>query len=113
MLNLLKIKVVSFFIVYSSLKGAFYWLNLFKFQLHIIKMNEKVPESAEEQERLLDEALQQVKTLSFHMKRELDKNKLMDGLKHASDMLKELRTSALTPKNYYELCKYWLKIFVH
>ena len=80
-------------------------------------MNEKVAESAEEQERLLEEALQQVKTLSFHMKRELDKNKLMDGLKHASDMLKELRTSALTPKNYYELCKYlnffsiWLRIY--
>jgi len=78
-------------------------------------MNEKVTESAEEQERLLDEALQQVKTLSFHMKRELDKNKLMDGLKHASDMLKELRTSALTPKNYYELCKalFWYRDASH
>jgi hypothetical protein len=29
----------------------------------------------------------------------------MDGLKHCSNMLAELRTSALTPKNYYELCK--------
>jgi len=59
--------------------------------------------NSEEQERLLDEALQVVKVESFHMKRDLDKNKLMDGLKHASDMLKELRTSALTPKHYYEL----------
>ena len=28
----------------------------------------------------------------------------MDGLKHASNMLSELRTSLLSPKNYYELC---------
>ena len=30
----------------------------------------------------------------------------MEGLKHCSTMLGELRTSALTPKNYYELCKF-------
>lgn len=34
-----------------------------------------------------------------------DKNKLMDALKHASNMLHELRTSLLSPKSYYELCK--------
>lgn len=28
----------------------------------------------------------------------------MDGLKHASTMLGELRTSLLSPKSYYELC---------
>jgi len=33
-----------------------------------------------------------------------DKGKLMDGLKHASNMLGELRTSLLSPKSYYELC---------
>lgn len=33
-----------------------------------------------------------------------DKNKLMDALKHASNMLGELRTSMLSPKSYYELC---------
>ena len=33
-----------------------------------------------------------------------DKGKLMDGLKHASNMLSELRTSMLSPKSYYELC---------
>ena len=37
------------------------------------------------------------------MKRCLDNHKLMDGLKHCSTMLAELRTSALTPKHYYEL----------
>ncbi|XP_013396942.1 vacuolar protein sorting-associated protein 35 [Lingula anatina] len=57
----------------------------------------------EEQEKLLDEALQVVKAQSFQMKRCLDKGKLMDGLKHASNMLSELRTSMLSPKSYYEL----------
>lgn len=37
-----------------------------------------------------------------------DKNKLMDALKHASNMLHELRTSLLSPKSYYELCKCFL-----
>ena len=37
----------------------------------------------------------------------------MDGLKHCSNMLSELRTSALTPKNYYELCMYILFFHFH
>lgn len=58
----------------------------------------------EEQEKLLDEALATVKVQAFQMKRCLDKSKIMDGLKHASNMLAELRTSLLSPKSYYELC---------
>ena len=58
----------------------------------------------EEQERFRDDALAIVKTQAFQMKRCLDSNKLMDGLKHASSMLSELRTSLLSPKYYYELC---------
>ncbi|XP_014777339.1 vacuolar protein sorting-associated protein 35 isoform X1 [Octopus bimaculoides] len=57
----------------------------------------------EEQEKLLDEATKVVKSQSFQMKRCLDKGKLMEGLKHASNMLGELRTSLLSPKTYYEL----------
>ncbi|KAK4885950.1 hypothetical protein RN001_002221 [Aquatica leii] len=57
----------------------------------------------EEQEKLLDEALGQVKVNAFQVKRCLDKNKLMEALKHASAMLGELRTSLLSPKSYYEL----------
>ncbi|XP_068624892.1 vacuolar protein sorting-associated protein 35 [Battus philenor] len=57
----------------------------------------------EEQEKLLDEALNVVKVQAFQMKRCLDKSKLMDALKHASTMLGELRTSLLSPKSYYEL----------
>lgn len=52
---------------------------------------------------MLEEALGIVKNQSFQMKRCLDKGKLMDGLKHASTMLGELRTSFLSPKSYYEL----------
>lgn len=40
-----------------------------------------------------------------------DKSKLMDGLKHASNMLSELRTSLLSPKSYYELCIFFIKAF--
>jgi len=60
-------------------------------------------QSLDDQEKLLDEALNIVKMEAFPMKRCLDKNKLMDGLKHASNMLGELRTSLLSPKSYYEL----------
>ncbi|XP_052274611.1 vacuolar protein sorting-associated protein 35-like isoform X3 [Dreissena polymorpha] len=60
-------------------------------------------QNVEEQEKLLEEAQTIVKNQSFQMKRCLDKGKLMDGLKHASTMLGELRTSLLSPKSYYEL----------
>ncbi|KAF9196018.1 Vacuolar protein sorting-associated protein 35 [Haplosporangium sp. Z 11] len=59
--------------------------------------------STDDQAKFLEDALNIVKIQSFQMKRCLDNNKLMDGLKHCSTMLSELRTSALTPKNYYEL----------
>lgn len=62
----------------------------------------------EEQEKLLDEALAIVKNQAFQMKRCLDKEKLMDALKTASLMLGELRTSLLSPKSYYELCKLFI-----
>ncbi|KAJ3300681.1 Vacuolar protein sorting-associated protein 35 [Borealophlyctis nickersoniae] len=57
----------------------------------------------DDQGKILEEALSVVKVQAFHMKRCLDNNKLMDALKHCSTMLAELRTSSLTPKNYYEL----------
>ncbi|PIA19042.1 vacuolar protein sorting-associated protein 35 [Coemansia reversa NRRL 1564] len=57
----------------------------------------------DEQAKLLDDALQAVKVQAFQMKRCVDNDRLLDGLKHCSTMLNELRTSSLTPKNYYEL----------
>ncbi|KAF9354685.1 Vacuolar protein sorting-associated protein 35 [Mortierella sp. NVP85] len=59
--------------------------------------------TTEDQAKALEDALAVVKVQAFQMKRCLDDNKLMDGLKHCSTMLSELRTSNLTPKNYYEL----------
>lgn len=63
---------------------------------------------SEEQETLLDNSLKVVKSESFEMKRALDRSELMDGLKHAAQMLCELRTSLLTPKFYYRLCYFFL-----
>lgn len=57
----------------------------------------------EQQEKLLVDSLSIVKIQSFHMKCCLDKSRLMEALKHASNMLSELRTSSLSPKSYYEL----------
>ncbi|RCH99197.1 Vacuolar protein sorting-associated protein 35 [Rhizopus azygosporus] len=58
---------------------------------------------AEDQAKLLDEILNVCKVQAHQMKKCLENNRLMDGLKHCSTMLGELRTSSLTPKNYYEL----------
>ncbi|CAH1715227.1 unnamed protein product [Aphis gossypii] len=57
----------------------------------------------EDQEKQLEFALASVQKQGVHMKMCLDKNKLMEALKHASAMLAELRTSLLSPKSYYEL----------
>src|SRR4051812_33995647 len=51
-----------------------------------------------------DDANESVKKQSFYMKRFLDNNNLRESLKCASQMTGELRTSKLSPKNYYELC---------
>ena len=42
----------------------------------------------DDQDKLLEDARATVKVEAFQMKRCLDKNKLMDGLKHASAMLR-------------------------
>jgi vacuolar protein sorting-associated protein 35 len=75
------------------------------FEVHLL-LQPMTPQLSpvEEQERLLDEAVAIVKSQSLQMKRCLDRSKLMDGLKCASTMLGELRTSLLSPKSYYELC---------
>lgn len=59
--------------------------------------------SEEDQIKLLEEAKNVVKAQGFYMRRCLDGNNLMDALKHASNMICELRTSLLSPKNYYAL----------
>lgn len=63
----------------------------------------KQPAVVDDPEKLLEEAIKVVNRESFSMKRCLDNDKLMEALKHASNMLCELRTSMLSPKTYYEL----------
>jgi vacuolar protein sorting-associated protein 35 len=57
----------------------------------------------EEQVRLLQDAIKVVKEQAFYMKRAIDEDSLKLALDHATEMLRELRTNLLTPKNYYEL----------
>ncbi|KAF2398286.1 vacuolar protein sorting-associated protein 35 [Trichodelitschia bisporula] len=62
------------------------------------------PPAAEDQARLLDEALTVVRQQTVLMRRCLETpGKLMDALKCSSTLVSELRTSALGPKQYYEL----------
>lgn len=56
-----------------------------------------------DQEKLLDEASAVVKEQARYMKRAIDSDNLREALKHASNMICELRTSLLSPKTYYEL----------
>eukprot|EP01100_Stratorugosa_tubuloviscum_P011665 TRINITY_DN524_c0_g1_i3.p1 TRINITY_DN524_c0_g1~~TRINITY_DN524_c0_g1_i3.p1 ORF type:complete len:120 (-),score=43.94 TRINITY_DN524_c0_g1_i3:64-423(-) len=57
----------------------------------------------DEQLKLLNDAKTKVTAEAFQMKRCLDNNKLMDALKHASNLIGQLRTNLLSPKNYYAL----------
>jgi len=62
----------------------------------------------DDQDRLLDEATAVVKEQAFYMKRAIDNDNLREALKHASNMICELRTSQLSPRNYYEL---YMRVF--
>ncbi|GJE99767.1 vacuolar protein sorting-associated protein 35 [Phanerochaete sordida] len=56
-----------------------------------------------EEGKMLSESLSTVKIQVQQMRRYLELDQLMDALKAASLMLAELRTSSLSPKQYYEL----------
>ncbi|RYG59430.1 hypothetical protein EON64_20235, partial [archaeon] len=57
----------------------------------------------EEQIRYLEDSMKEVQKQAFFMKRAMDGDSLKLALDHATEMLRELKTSLLTPKNYYEL----------
>ncbi|KAJ1448596.1 vacuolar protein sorting-associated protein 35 [Pelagophyceae sp. CCMP2097] len=57
----------------------------------------------DEQVHWLAEASKKVKEQGFYMKRAMDSGDVKQALNSASDLLRELRTSLLTPRNYYEL----------
>jgi len=52
---------------------------------------------------LLEDAKKAAKEQAYFMRRALDNADLRSGLKHASLMLTELKTSLLSPRNYYIL----------
>ncbi|ODO11728.1 hypothetical protein I350_00512 [Cryptococcus amylolentus CBS 6273] len=56
-----------------------------------------------EEAKILADALTNVKVQTVQLKRCLDQDEIMEALKAASSMLSELRTSSLSPKQYYEL----------
>ena len=57
----------------------------------------------EEQLPLLETSTRKVKEQAFYMKRAADSSNLKEALGHAKEMLRELRTTRLTPRNYYDL----------
>ncbi|KAG2444706.1 hypothetical protein HXX76_001450 [Chlamydomonas incerta] len=59
--------------------------------------------SADEQQRILQEASTAIKRNAFHMRKAIEDDNMRDSLKHAAAMLGELRTSQLQPQKYYEL----------
>ncbi|KAL9655021.1 hypothetical protein ABK040_008805 [Willaertia magna] len=62
------------------------------------------------QTQYLNQAKEEVDKQAYRMKRSLDKGNLDDALKYAASMLNELRTSNLSPKNYYIL---YMQVFDH
>jgi len=57
----------------------------------------------EDQERVLDLGLKNIKANAFHMQNSIEQNNLRQCLKNTNALLLELRTKILTPKNYYHL----------
>lgn len=57
----------------------------------------------EEQERILDEAMKNIKAQVFHIQNTIDRNQMRQCLRETSQMLVELKTQLLTPKSYYSL----------
>lgn len=52
---------------------------------------------------MLEDAKKLVKENAYFMNKELENANLRNALKHASNMLAELKTSLLAPRNYYIL----------
>lgn len=65
----------------------------------------------DDQDRILDEHMSVVRQQAFLMKKALDTNNLREALKFSSTMLCELKTSLLSPRNYFQLCTCY-KIFL-
>ena len=58
---------------------------------------------SDDQEKLLEDAKKAAKEQAYFMRKALENADLRNGLKFASLMLAELKTSLLVPRNYYIL----------
>ena len=57
----------------------------------------------QDQKEFLNSALKSVKISSQKMKNSINQNDMRQCLKNANELLSELKTSLLSPKNYYQL----------
>ena len=57
----------------------------------------------DDQEKLLEQATNVVKTSGFQMQKAFDTSNTPDVIKHAVDVISELKSSVMSPKTYYEL----------
>ena len=57
----------------------------------------------QDQKEFLNSALKSVKTSSQQMKNSINQNDMRQCLKYANELLSELKTSLLSPSNYYQL----------
>ena len=66
-----------------------------------------------DQEKLLDSLLQEVNAQAYQVRTAIDNNKLRHTLKYGKNMLDTLRTSKLTPSNYYLIQQYLIKCNIY
>jgi vacuolar protein sorting-associated protein 35 len=59
----------------------------------------------ESQEMFLEAHTEVVRQQALQMKKSLDGGNLRETLKYSSTMLAEMKTSSLSPRNYFKLCK--------
>jgi vacuolar protein sorting-associated protein 35 len=55
----------------------------------------------DDQEKILEDAKRNIKEQAYYMRQAIECAKLRDALKYAANMLGELKTANLSPKNYY------------
>jgi vacuolar protein sorting-associated protein 35 len=57
-----------------------------------------------DQDVVMDDISNKIKNAGVNMRKALDTADIKKGLKYANAMLIELKTSSISPRNYYNLC---------
>ena len=63
-----------------------------------------------DQDAIMDGITTKIKNAGIGMRKSLESADLKGALKFSKNMLTELRTSSITPRNYYNLCIHFIKI---